>query len=178
MSIMMSAEDVLDILDLLGGAGVDVWLDGGWGVDALLGRQTRAHDDLDIVVRHSDRDRCTEVMANASFTLWHDGGPFNWVLSDTADRRVDVHLVDLSTTLLDERGEPVHGPNGLAHPVGSLDGTGTVLGRTVACVTAEFQVHSHTGYAIDDNDIRDVLALHRRFGMPLPPPYADLAARA
>lgn len=27
-----------------------VWLDGGWGVDALLGRQTRPHDDMDIVI--------------------------------------------------------------------------------------------------------------------------------
>ncbi|WP_326678200.1 nucleotidyltransferase domain-containing protein [Streptomyces sp. NBC_01237] len=175
---MMSAEDVLEILDLLGGAGVDVWLDGGWGVDALLGRQTRAHDDLDIAVRTRDRARYSEVMAAASFTLWRDDGPWNWVLSDTADRRVDVHLVDLSSTRLDERGAHVHGPDGIAYPVGSLDGTGTVLGRTVPCGTAEFQVHSHTGYAIDDDDIRDVLALHRQFGIPLPPPYADLVTGA
>ena len=25
----------------------DAVVDGGWGVDALVGRQTRAHDDLD-----------------------------------------------------------------------------------------------------------------------------------
>src|SRR5258708_7387144 len=31
-----------------------VWIDGGWGVDALLGHQTRKHDDLDVAVHHSN----------------------------------------------------------------------------------------------------------------------------
>jgi lincosamide nucleotidyltransferase A/C/D/E len=41
--------------------GIPIWLDGGWGVDALLGEQTRPHDDLDIVVeeRHLLRLRAT-----------------------------------------------------------------------------------------------------------------------
>ncbi len=35
---MMGISDVLEIVERLGGAGVRVWLDGGWGVDALIGR--------------------------------------------------------------------------------------------------------------------------------------------
>src|SRR4051794_9903129 len=34
----MSAEDAVAILDRLEAAGLDVWLDGGWGVDALVRR--------------------------------------------------------------------------------------------------------------------------------------------
>jgi hypothetical protein len=34
--------------------GLVVWLDGGWGIDALLGRETRTHADLDLVI---DRDQ-------------------------------------------------------------------------------------------------------------------------
>ena len=33
----MTAADVLEIVDLLEGVGVESWVDGGWGVDALLG---------------------------------------------------------------------------------------------------------------------------------------------
>src|SRR6478672_2893398 len=47
----MSAEDVVAIVTRLQRAGLPVWLDGGWGVDALVRRQTRPHDDLDVVVR-------------------------------------------------------------------------------------------------------------------------------
>jgi len=44
----MTAGDVLEIVDLLEGVGVESWVDGGWSVDALLGEQTRPHEDLDL----------------------------------------------------------------------------------------------------------------------------------
>lgn len=47
---MMRASDVIMIINALAAAGVDAWLDGGWGVDALVGEQTRPHDDLDLVI--------------------------------------------------------------------------------------------------------------------------------
>ena len=34
----MKAADTITIVDLLEGNGIEVWLDGGWGVDALLGK--------------------------------------------------------------------------------------------------------------------------------------------
>ena len=56
---MMRAQDVLEIVAYLDAAGVRVWLDGGWGVDALLGEQTRPHKDLDIVVEQGSTNRPT-----------------------------------------------------------------------------------------------------------------------
>jgi hypothetical protein len=47
----MVETDVVEILGWLSAASVDVWLDGGWGVDALVGEQTREHNDLDLIVR-------------------------------------------------------------------------------------------------------------------------------
>jgi lincosamide nucleotidyltransferase A/C/D/E len=38
----MEAPEVVALIDQLEQAGVAAWLDGGWGVDALLRRQTRA----------------------------------------------------------------------------------------------------------------------------------------
>ena len=42
--------DVLSVLRLADRAGVRLWIDGGWGVDALLGGQTREHGDLDVAI--------------------------------------------------------------------------------------------------------------------------------
>lgn len=50
----MTAEDVCGFVDLMGGQGIRIWLDGGWAVDACLGSQTRCHDDLDIVIAERD----------------------------------------------------------------------------------------------------------------------------
>ena len=46
----MHAPDVIEVINALGSASVDVWVHGGWGIDALLGEQTRAHDDLDVIL--------------------------------------------------------------------------------------------------------------------------------
>lgn len=36
----MKAEDVISIYNLLQENAIEVWIDGGWGVDALLGART------------------------------------------------------------------------------------------------------------------------------------------
>jgi lincosamide nucleotidyltransferase A/C/D/E len=56
----MLERDVLEVLDILDADGVMHWLDGGWGVDALLGVQTRPHADLDLAV---PREHVAQVVA-------------------------------------------------------------------------------------------------------------------
>ncbi|WP_308312056.1 alpha/beta fold hydrolase [Streptomyces albipurpureus] len=172
----MTAHDVLDLWGLFERAGARVWLDGGWGVDALLGEETRPHGDLDIAVDSRDADRLRQALGEAGFQEIRDDGPFNPVFADAAGRLVDIHYVDFTATALDQHGTRIHGPGGLAYPVGSLTATGTVLGKVLPCVTAGFQVAAHAGYAIDANDARDVLALHHRFGVPLLPEQLVLLA--
>jgi Aminoglycoside-2''-adenylyltransferase len=46
----MTKEDVLEVLNALEQAGVSVWIDGAWGVDALVGEETRPHTDLDLAL--------------------------------------------------------------------------------------------------------------------------------
>jgi lincosamide nucleotidyltransferase A/C/D/E len=58
----MKSEDVVWLLRQLGQADVPVWLDGGWGVDALLGEQTRHHGDLDIVVQLEDVPKLRQLL--------------------------------------------------------------------------------------------------------------------
>jgi lincosamide nucleotidyltransferase A/C/D/E len=50
----MNAESDLQVPELLGEASLQVWLDGGWGVDALLGEQTCTHADLGIIAGSND----------------------------------------------------------------------------------------------------------------------------
>lgn len=54
---------VLELLAVLGSSGIKATLDGGSGVGALLGRETRPHEDLDLVVALSDVPRIHEELA-------------------------------------------------------------------------------------------------------------------
>ncbi|HSW78483.1 MAG TPA: hypothetical protein VLF88_00480, partial [Candidatus Babeliales bacterium] len=55
--LRMPPQKVLQIYNLLDKEGVQIWLDGGWGVDALLERQTREHADLDIAIDHTQETK-------------------------------------------------------------------------------------------------------------------------
>ncbi len=50
----MSGDAVVELIQLFDQNGFEVIVDGGWGVDALLGKQTRSHTDLDIALQHKD----------------------------------------------------------------------------------------------------------------------------
>jgi Aminoglycoside-2''-adenylyltransferase len=50
----MKLHDVIEIVQLFNLHRIEFYVDGGWGVDALLGKQTRPHADLDIAIGHKD----------------------------------------------------------------------------------------------------------------------------
>ncbi len=163
---MMAAEDVVEIVQLLEGHGIPVHVDGGWGVDALLGRQTRPHQDLDIAVPHSHVPALRELLAARGFreVPRDDSWECNFVLEDAAGRCVDVH-----SYLFDDTGRCVFG---VPYPPESLTGTGTIAGHPVRCIDPEWMVRFHTGYPLDADDYHDVSLLCERFGIPLPEEYA------
>ena len=62
----MTPEDVVEVLTALDAGGIDYWVDGGWGIDALLERQTREHRDLDLGVGLDDVPRIATLLPHFS----------------------------------------------------------------------------------------------------------------
>ena len=67
MTGALSAEQARALYELLDQGGVRCWVMGGWGVDALLGRVTREHKDLDLLVLISDLPRYAQVVRGNGF---------------------------------------------------------------------------------------------------------------
>jgi lincosamide nucleotidyltransferase A/C/D/E len=158
----MSAEDVVELCTLFASHGISVWVDGGWGVDALLGRQTRRHYNLDIALRHSDVAELRELLEDRGFTdvPRDDARDCNFALGDDQGRRVDIHSFEL-----DADGQNVFG---CAYRVEHLTGTGTIGGRAVRCIPPDRLIDFHTRYKLDENDYRDVRALCEKFEIEMP----------
>ena len=169
----MNITDVVDLYTELNAHGIVIWLDGGWGVDALLGEQTRPHSDVDIVIQHKDVPRMRELLKAQGFAdvPRDDTSSWNFVLGDAGGRLVDVHAITL-----DAQGNGLYGPAkaGVMYPTGSLSGTGVVDGHAVRCIALEYMIEFHTRYKPRDSDIKDVSALCARFGFDLPEEYARL----
>lgn len=161
----MKAADVVNTIKLLCSHQIEIYVDGGWCVDALAGKQTREHLDLDIAVPHKFDKKLRGVLKEKGFEEL--ALPYSWecnyVLKNAEGLRVDVHTYEL-----DEHGTNIFGvPYEAIH----LTGTGSINGYSVKCISAEWTMKFHTGYALDENDYHDVLVLSRKFDLPIPPEY-------
>ena len=58
----MQEQEVMDFYNAIRNCGVTIWIDGGWGVDALLDKQTRPHKDLDIVIQQKDTGKLRDLL--------------------------------------------------------------------------------------------------------------------
>jgi lincosamide nucleotidyltransferase A/C/D/E len=157
----MDAASVLEILAALDGA------DGGWGVDALLGEETRPHGDLDLILSAADTAALRRGLAALGFAERSGGSATNFVLADARGREIDVHAVEF-----DARGYGAFAlPDGgrWPFPPSAFAGRGRVGGRAVRCLSAEAQVQCHgQGYEPTEKDLSDMQRLQDRFGVVLP----------
>ena len=132
----MAPVEIIDVYTSLENFGVEIWIDGGWGVDALLGEQTRPHKDLDIAIQQKHVVALREFLHAQSYReiKLEDARPWNFVLGDENGREIDVHVV-----VLDDRGNGIYGPSekGEMYPAASLTGTGKIQGKKVRCISPE-----------------------------------------
>jgi lincosamide nucleotidyltransferase A/C/D/E len=164
----MEATRVLDLLACLEARGIPVWLDGGWAIDALLGEQTRPHDDLDLVSRLEDSARIEAALGGQGYVLAGGGPPTSFELVDVEGHQVDVHPASFRAD-----GDGVYatadGGTWIFPGAGFSGGGGRILGRRVPCLTPEVVMVNHTsGYALDEAHQRDVNALGEHYGISVP----------
>jgi lincosamide nucleotidyltransferase A/C/D/E len=144
---------------------------GGWAVDALLGQQTRYHDDLDLWLPAVDLEHLIKAFAVSGLDRlypWGDDRPWNFVVHDGDRLRVDLHLYEP----LD--GDAVHYGSisgGVVFPAEALRGRGVIDGLSVVCESPEWALRWHTGYPPRQVDHHDVHRLCERFELELPEPY-------
>ena len=163
----MNASDVTEIYTLLHNNSIDPWIDGGWGVDALLEKQTRPHEDLDIVIQQKDIPKLRRLLAGYKDIPRDDTSAWNFVLGNSQGKLVDVRAV-----VFDDKGNGLYGPieKGTMYPADSLTGIGVINGQKVRCISAQYVVKFRSGYELDKNDKRDISAILEKFGIKRPQP--------
>jgi lincosamide nucleotidyltransferase A/C/D/E len=165
----MTSEEIVRLLEKFESAGVRIWIDGGWGVDALFGKRLRSHDDLDIVVDIEDVPATKSVLRSAGYTHQEFEAPHSFMMVDPEGRQVDVH-----PATFDDRGNGSYVMNDdqiWIYTAEGLAGKGSIGGKAVNCLTPEFQMTVHAGYEFAQKDHDEVRLLHERFGVDPPRGY-------
>ncbi len=162
----MSGESVLAIVDALQAADVRCGISGGWGVDALAGKCTRTHRDLDLIIEAHDTQRAVEVLGQLGYWEWYrvdsDVPLYSRVVlhdHELAGRAVDLHPLAPSSMQTEFT-------------------TGTIKGREVSCMSLDLQLKTHSNYRKRARDRADIAVLRRLLNgatttLIVPVPSAD-----
>ncbi|NNN38310.1 amino acid transporter [Streptomyces sp. S3(2020)] len=160
---MMSADEVLFVLDVLRRARVEVWVGGGWGVDALVGEQTRDHRDLDLMHRLEQEPAVTAALSEAGYVESLDWRPVRFVVTAPDGGEIDLHpLVFAANGSATQSSFDPRNP--FPYPASAFV-TGTISSTPVPCLSAAQQVHFHQGYEPTPRDRHDMAQLRRVFGI-------------
>jgi lincosamide nucleotidyltransferase A/C/D/E len=165
----LSARDALALYSTFTERGVDCWVMGGWGVDALLGGEMRPHHDLDLLVARNGLGGLLTLLTELGFSeklVWDESilvdvdgvsRPTAFVQADSDGRELDVHVI-----------EEVAGGAPIAvcdvpweFDEASLAAVGVIGGGQVRCVSAKTQLQMHTGYDLPPEHQHDVERLAR-----------------
>jgi lincosamide nucleotidyltransferase A/C/D/E len=152
----VTSDAVLRLLRFLAGRSIDVWIGGGWGIDALVGSQSRDHQDLDVSIRAEDEPKVMQLLTEQGFEIVTDWRPTRVALVHPEFGELDVHPIhfepDGSAWLPDLDGGRFVYP-ATAFTAGRIDDT------RVPCISADLQLTFHLGYEPGRKDVADMATL-------------------
>jgi lincosamide nucleotidyltransferase A/C/D/E len=151
----MNASDVTLVLNLFSTADVDVWIGGGWGVDALAGRQTRDHLDLDLLFNRDHEGRVIALLSANAYSETIDWRPGRFVMND-GTRELDLHpleMLDAGDAILRTHTDQTFAFRNVDFVEGVIDN------RVVPCLSAAKQWEFHQGYEPTAKDLHDLEVL-------------------
>jgi lincosamide nucleotidyltransferase A/C/D/E len=163
----MTSKDVISLYTQLENQRIKIWIDGGWAVDALLGKQTRTHKDLDIAIQWKDIPTLRKFLEPQGYKQIKEDNKWNFVLADDQGHEVDVHAF-----IFDDQGNVV---DGIEYPTASLTGTGIIDGQEVRCISPEYMVQFLAPWIHKwpEKYVSAVTALCEEFNIPLPKEYLE-----
>lgn len=155
----LTAAEVLRVLAALHAVGLRTWVAGGWGVDALVGRQTRVHRDLDLALDVTDTtlEPALSALATLDYGVETDWSPSRVELAAPSARWVDLHPV-----VFDDQGTGwqanVDNLPPFRYPPPAFS-SGSINGTAVSCLSVAQQLLFHRGYPPRPHDLADVALL-------------------
>jgi lincosamide nucleotidyltransferase A/C/D/E len=170
---MVKPEDTLQIIQLLESNDIPVWLVGGWGIDALLGYQSREHKDLDILLLRDDVVQVNKILKKAGFhlkELWSENSQVIDNHGNTIDTAYVLHHaegIEIDAHAFHFEGDKVipdwEDTERFQISRAGLDHTGFIACVQVRCITSQLQLLFHTGYDLPDYQVQDIRLLNEEY---------------
>lgn len=153
-----SIADLMAIIKILEESSIAYWIDGGWGIDVLAGKQTRTHRDIDIDFDARYTERLLAILTNYGYMVDTDWGPVRIELYSEKLGFLDIHPF-----ILNENGtsKQANLEGGYFEFEADYFGFGIFEGKTIPCISAKGQKVFHTGYELREVDKHDLEIIDR-----------------
>ena len=139
-------EDLMKVIELFENTGITYWLDGGWGVDILAGKQTRIHRDIDINFDAQHTEKLLNVLLNLGYKIDTDWKPVRIELYSDELGYLDIHPFVLNEDGTSKQADLEGGWYEF-----EKDYFGSVFfeGKTIPCISLKGQKVFHSGYELE-----------------------------
>jgi len=164
----MPLAEVLRVTTRLDAAEARYWLGGGWGLDSLLGFQSRIHHDLDLILSDYDESLpgVRDALQAVGYRTISTDRAGAWLPRRTTflnghDQIIEVLGVDWD--MVDAAWKMLKGGDFLAETKEArrrFFATGSLLDRPIPVLSREAQALFHTGYRHKPKDERNIERLH------------------
>ena len=88
---IVTKENLIEVLDLLDSMEMRYWIDGGWGIDILLGKQNREHRDIDVDFDGEFTDALLNKLKEIGYEIVVDWSPSRIELYHPELSYIDIH---------------------------------------------------------------------------------------
>ena len=157
----VTQEDLFEVLDMIEQLGIRYWLDGGWGVDALVGRQTREHRDVDINFDAACTEKLRQKLEEKGYEVVTDWSPVRIELYHPQLSYIDIHPFVLKE---DGTAKQADLEGGWYEFEADYFGSAVLDGREIPCISVKGQKIFHTGYEPRDVDKHDLKNIEELMG--------------
>ncbi len=149
-------EDLMTIINLLENANIKYWIDGGWGVDILAGKQTRNHRDIDVNFDAQHTERLLNLLFEYGYKIDTDWKPVRIELYSEKYGYLDIHPFILNE---DGTSKQADLEGGFYEFEKDFFSNAIFEGKKISCISLKGQKIFHSGYELRDKDKQDIAVL-------------------
>ena len=149
-------EDLMTIINLLEDSNIKYWIDGGWGVDILAGKQTRNHRDIDVDFDAQYTEELLKILLKYGYEVDTDWKPVRIELYSKKYGYLDIHPFILNE---DGTSKQADLEGGFYEFEKDFFCNAIFEGKTIPCISLKGQKIFHSGYELRDKDKQDISVL-------------------
>lgn len=153
MKDFTTTEDLMKVISLLEEANIKYWIDGGWGIDILFGKQTRKHRDIDVDFDAKYTEKLLIILKNNGFKVKTDWTPVRIELYSNEWGYLDIHPFILNN---DGTSKQADLEGGFYEFESDYFGSAIFNDKSIPCISLKGQKIFHTGYELREVDRHDL----------------------